>query len=97
MFDPQSNDFRAYIKSLGEYKLTNGFTTHRFHNTSGCTTATRGYLWFNAHFSEHNSLLTDPKLKESYRDSSQLEDQLISDLTHYYQQHTPAQRALQTS
>ena len=91
IFDPQH-----LHKSLGEYKLTNDFM-YRFHHLSGCTIATCGYLWFNAHSSEHNSLTVDPKLKENYRDSPQLEDQLISDLTHYYQQHTPAQRALQAT
>ena len=70
---------------------------YQFPHMLGCTIATCGYLWFNAHSSEHNRLVINPKLKENYRESPQLEDQLISDLTHYYQQHTPAQRALQAT
>ena len=64
---------------------------YQFHNISGCTIATCGYLWFNSHSSESNNITSNPKLKGHYQDLPQLKDQLVSDLTHYYQQNQLAQ------
>ena len=73
--------------------LTNS-VMYTLHNMCRCTIATCGYLWFNAHSSDTNNFSLDIKLPEDYQTHPRIDDQLVSDLSHYYHHHTSPQNAL---